>query len=270
MKLSDILHRECIAVKASVADKEDALRQAARLARRCPLLEKVSEERIFEGFRQREEHGSTGFGKGVAIPHCRLAEVSDFVIGAISVPGGVEFKALDREKVRLIAFIVGPESDTADHLRALSALSLLIGGEDRIREIAASNTPEEMYKTLLEETRRDPDLRGHTDKRLFQVFVQDDNLVAGLISAFESLDQSSVAVVDAGNAGQYLARIPMFTGLFTDGHSQHCKIVLSVISKEMTNEAVRRIEAVTGHLDQRSDVLVTVQDLFYSAGALQV
>ncbi len=269
MKLSDILHRECIAVGASAVDRDDALRQVARLAGRCPLLEGVSEDLIFEGLRRREERGSTGFGMGVAIPHCRLAGVSDFVVGAIGVPDGVEFNAIDGEKVRLIAFIIGPESDTADHLRALSALSLLIGGRDRVRKIAASEAPESMYDALLEETRRDPDLRGHTHRRLFQVFVQDESLVAGLVSAFESLESASVAVVDAGRAGEYLARMPMFTGLFADERNRHCRVVLSVVGRDMTNEAVRRIEAVTGHLDERNDVLVAVHDLFYSAGSLQ-
>lgn len=253
-----------------MADRDDALRQAARLARRCPLLEGVSEERIVEGLRRREALGSTGFGNGVAIPHCRLAEASDFVVGAISIPDGVEFGALDGEKVRLIAFIVGPESETADHLRALSALSLLIGGEDRVRKIAASDTTESLYETLLEENRRDPDLRGHADRRLFQVFVQDESLVAGLVSAFESLEGASVAVFDAAGAGTYLARMPMFTGLFSDDQRQHCRVVVSVVGRDMTNEAVRRIEAVTGHLDERTDLLVAVQDLFYSAGSLRI
>ncbi len=270
IRLSDILRSECIATGIALADKDAALREVVRLAGQCSLLENVASDRLLEALRKREKLGSTGFGNGLAIPHCRLPEVSDFVVGAISVPDGVDFDAADGQQVRMIAFILGPESETAEHLRALSALSLSLKEEGQFKKIIASSSAEEMYQCMIQGAREDLDLKGHTNKRLIHVVVQDEGFITGILGAFESLDSASVIVFDGRNTGEYLAKVPLFAGLFNDDHIGYNKIVMATIDRGMTNEAIRRIESVTGHLDQCTNVMVVIQDLFYAAGSLQV
>ena len=79
--------------------------EIVQTARKCSILKNVSDEEILNGLQDRESLGSTGFGKGIAIPHCRLKSVSDFVVGIMTVPAGVDFEALDGEAVNFIIFI---------------------------------------------------------------------------------------------------------------------------------------------------------------------
>ena len=88
MKLADVLHKECIAVNAQPGDKAEALLQVTGLAKKSSILENVSEQEILVGLQARESLSSTGVGKGIAIPHCRLKTVKDFVMGIVTVPAG--------------------------------------------------------------------------------------------------------------------------------------------------------------------------------------
>ena len=79
MNLFDMLRPECILLDAKLGNKQEALGEIARLSKKSDILKNVGEEDILESLKQREELGSTGFGEGIAIPHCRLDTASDFV-----------------------------------------------------------------------------------------------------------------------------------------------------------------------------------------------
>ena len=270
MKLSEVLRPECIAAGLEVADKEGALREVAQLAKRCSLLETVDAETLVKGLKDRENLGSTGFGNGIAIPHCRLEGVPDFVVGAMTVPSGVGFDASDGQDIRIIAFIVGPSGEAAPHLRILSALSLALSAPGVRERMIAARTPQDLLECLVPGASEDIDLKRYAKKRLFYVVVQEESLFERILGAFESLDSASITVLDGNNAGEYLAKVPLFAGLFSNGYAGFNRLIMAVVGKEMTNEAVRRIESVTGHLEHCENVLVTVQDVFYAAGTLEI
>ena len=75
-------------------------------------------------------------------------------------------------------------------------------------------------------------------------------------------------MLDAENAGSYLAKVPLFAGLWRDNPSSFSRVIISLARKRMTNELVRRIEAIAGPLSKSDSVLVTVQDVFFSGGSL--
>ncbi len=270
MKLSDVLRPECIVTGLEVTDKEEALREVAQLARKCSILEAIDAETLVKALKDRESLGSTGFGNGIAIPHCRLETVPDFVVGAMTVPSGVGFDAADGQDVRIIAFIIGPAAETTDHLRILSALSLSLGDAGAQQRIVAARTPQDLLECLVPAAREDDELKRHGNKRLFHVVVQDEALFEQILRTFESLASASITVLDGSNAGEYLAKVPLFAGLFSNGYAGFNRLIVAVVGKEMTNEAVRRIESVTGQLDQCDNVLVTIQDVFYAAGTLEI
>ncbi|MFH1422003.1 MAG: PTS sugar transporter subunit IIA [Planctomycetota bacterium] len=270
MKLSEVLRSECVVPGLALANKEEVLKEVVRIAKKCSVLESVDTENILKGLKERENLGSTGFGSGIAIPHCRLEEVPDFVVGVITVPEGVDFGAVDNQKVRLIAFIIGPSAETTEHLRILSALSLSFGVSGVVQKIVSAQTSEDMIESLIYGTKEDIDLKGHTNKRMFHVVVQDETLFSRILGAFESLDSASVTVLEGKNAGEYLMAVPLFASLFTDNYSTFNRIILAVVGREMTNEAIRRIESITGHLDRCKNVIVAVQDIFYAAGSIEI
>lgn len=80
-------------------------------------------EAIFDALIAREKLGSTGFGNGIAIPHCRLASCTQATAVFIKLNKAINFDALDGETVDLIFALIVPEQATDEHLNILSSLA---------------------------------------------------------------------------------------------------------------------------------------------------
>jgi len=197
MKLIDVLRKECVVAVAQFGDKDEALREIAQLAKQCAILKAVDEEDILAGLRERESLGSTGFGQGIAIPHCRLKSVTDFLVGIITIPSGVEFEALDSEPVRLIIFIIAPEAASNRHVKLLSAISQTLSVPGAVEEIMAETTAEAVYESFLRHTRADIDTSKQTTKCQFNVFVQDETVFLDILEKLAGIETNSLVVVSA-------------------------------------------------------------------------
>jgi PTS system nitrogen regulatory IIA component len=267
----DILHivkRECVASNVTVADKAAIIHEIARLAAAVPALAGTSEDDIEKGLLGREEVGTTGFGKGIAIPHCRLESAEEFVVGAVSINGGVGFDSLDGGDVRLLVFIVGPAHESSEHIKVLSTISRVLSNTDAVNEMVAARTDEALYESFARHLTDEPHAEAGEEKSLFLVVVQDEELFRQVLEVFGGTEPRFTAVLDAENASSYLAKVPLFAGLWADNPRSFSRVIISLVRKRMTNELVRRIEVVTGPLSQSDRVLVTVQDVFFSGGSL--
>jgi len=269
MKLFDLLRPECIITGLEAADKKSALKKIARLAKKSPVLKNIDENQIINGLEQREELGSTGFGGGIAIPHCRLPDVADFVVGILTAPKGVDFDSIDGEKVNVMVFIIAPERETNEHLRLLSAISHVLNIPGAVKEMLACQASNVLQETFLRHARDDVDIKGHSNRHLIHLFVQNEDLFRKLLNEFASMESTSVAVIESRNTREYLARIPLFAGLLSDRHAGFSRIIVAAVEKTMTNETIRRIESITGCLDDCRDIMVTIQDVFYATGRLE-
>ena len=267
----DILHvvkRECVASSVTAADKAAIIHEIARLAAAVPALAGTTEGDIEEGLLEREGVGSTGFGKGIAIPHCRLESAEEFVVGAVSIPDGVGFDSLDGADVRLLVFIVGPAHESSEHIKVLSMISRVLSNTDAVNEMVVARTDEALYESFARHLTDEPHAEAGEDKSLFLVVVQDEELFRQILEVFGGTEPRFTAVLDAENASSYLAKVPLFAGLWGDNPRSFSRVIISLVRKRMTNELVRRIEAVTGPLSESDRVLVTVQDVFFSGGSL--
>ena len=267
-KLINVLQNECVFAGAQLSDKAQALRKIVQVAKKNPILKNVSDDEILAGLQERESLGSTGFGKGIAIPHCRLSSVSNFVVGIITVPSGVDFKALDEEKVKLIIFIIAPEAKSNEHLKLLSAISqtLLIPGA--VKEILAESTSETVCESFLRHTHAEIDTKKQTATVMFNVFVQDEAVIRDILEKMAGIETGSLVIANTDNAGAYLTKVPLFADLWRDKPSLFSKVVTIVIDKGLSNETIRRIESITGNLNECAGVMVVIQDISYAAGSL--
>lgn len=268
MKIADVLKEECVVANAQFASKPEALREVARLAKKSAVLEGVGEQEILAGLEARESLGSTGVGKGVAIPHCRLKSVKDFVVGIVTVPSGVDFDAPDGEKVRLIVFIVAPEVESNKHVRLLSVISQNLLAPKALDRILVKQTPNEVYQTFLHGKDIEINGRERVPKSLIHVFIQSEGVFRNVIQILTGIESSSLVVVGAENAGVYLLKMPLFASFWSNEQSKFSRIIIAVVERGLANEAVRRIESVTGDLTKKAGVLVTVQEVSYAAGSL--
>ena len=123
MEISDLLSSENVYVGLRATSKKQALQE---LAHRAAAMTGLHERSIFDVLLERERLGTTGVGKGIAIPHGKLADLERLygVFARLDPP--VEFEAVDDQPVDLIFLLLAPESAGADHLKALARVSRLL------------------------------------------------------------------------------------------------------------------------------------------------
>jgi mannitol/fructose-specific phosphotransferase system IIA component (Ntr-type) len=238
------------------------------LAKRSGVLEGVSEQEIVAGLKARESLGSTGVGKAIAIPHCRLKSVTEFVVGLITVPSGVDYEALDGQKVRLVVFIIAPEVESGQHVRLLSTISQTLLAPDVLKKILAEQTEDGVVERFLGGRDVVINDRQRPAKSLVHVFIQNEDVFRNILQILTGAESSSLVIVAAENVGVYLSKLPLFASFWSDEPSNFARIIIAIVDKNLTNETLRRIESIAGSLDKSTGVMVTVQDVSYAAGSL--
>lgn len=146
MKIRELLAVESIELNGCVADKKDAIEQMVALMAKSGKINDVEKYRA--GVFAREEEGTTGIGEGIAIPHCKSDAVSRPGLAAMVVTDGVDYDALDGEKVDLIFLIAAPNTKDNVHLDVLSKLSVLLMDENFTRGLRNAQTIEEFLDVI--------------------------------------------------------------------------------------------------------------------------
>jgi fructose-specific phosphotransferase system IIA component len=150
MKFVDFVSRDAIRTSIDVDSKEQVIRAMATALLDSGKVSEDQHESIIEAILKREELGSTGIGRGVAVPHTKHPSVSELV-GAVAVSeDGVDFDSLDGEKVHLLFLLVSPPDRPGDHLRALENISRQLRDETFCRFLKQSKSPDDVWQ-LLEE-----------------------------------------------------------------------------------------------------------------------
>jgi len=112
-------------------------------------------EDILEGLEQREALGSTGFGRGAAIPHCRSSGVKRPTMAVLKLEQPVDFKSADAMPVSLVFGLVSPENAGATHLHALAAISRLLRDEPMLNALGDAPDAEAVFSVLTNQFLRD-------------------------------------------------------------------------------------------------------------------
>jgi len=121
MNITDLLNPERVVCKDNVGSKKRLLEQLSELlAGSSPDL---SQQEIFHALLNREKLGSTGLGRGVAIPHGRMAMLEQPVCTFIKLATPVDFDAADGQPVDLVFTLLVPEDSTEEHLQVLSTIA---------------------------------------------------------------------------------------------------------------------------------------------------
>ena len=127
MRIRELLAVESIDLNVRANTKKEALDKAVKLMAKSGKISNVDMYR--KGVYDREDESTTGIGEGIAIPHCKSDAVKKPGLAAMVIPEGVDFDALDGEKVHLIFLIAAPNTEDNVHLEVLSKLSVLLMDE---------------------------------------------------------------------------------------------------------------------------------------------
>ena len=148
MKFSDFICREAIRTNLEAAEKETVIRAMANSLLEAKKINEKDFQSIVEAILKREELGSTGIGRGVAVPHTKHPSI-DKLIGTVAVSAnGVNFDSLDGEKVHLLFLLVSPPDRPGDHLRALENISRQLRDDMFCRLLKQCKKPEDVWQLL--------------------------------------------------------------------------------------------------------------------------
>ncbi len=150
MKFVDFVSRDAIRTNLDVDNKEQVIRAMASALLEAGKISADQHEGIVEAILKREELGSTGIGRGVAVPHTKHPSVKELVGTVAVIESGVDFDSLDGEKVHLLFMLVSPPDRPGDHLRALENISRQLRDETFCRFLKQSKEPGDVWQ-LLEE-----------------------------------------------------------------------------------------------------------------------
>ncbi len=128
--LSSLLSLPNVALDVDVRDKREVLDCAARVFENN---QGFSAARVFECLMAREQLGSTGLGKGVAVPHGRLRGLKRAAAAIIRVKEPIEFDSPDGQPVRLLVVLLVPDHAPQQYLEILSELAQMLS-EPSMRE----------------------------------------------------------------------------------------------------------------------------------------
>lgn len=160
MRIKDLLKEESIWLASYAGSKEEALDQALALMQRSGRIADAQAYR--KAVYAREAEGTTGVGEGIAIPHGKCSAVKEPGLAAMVIPNGVDFEAMDGEKVTLLFLIAAPNTEDNVHLDVLSKLSVMLMDEALTGRLRSAKTEREFLEILDEADEQQADI----DERL--------------------------------------------------------------------------------------------------------
>lgn len=155
MRIVDLLNKESILLGAAPVSKSEAIDMLVDLQVKGGRI--ADKEAYKQGILAREAMSSTAVGEGIAIPHAKSEAVTAPSLAAMTVPGGVDYEAMDEEPSDLLFMIAAPNNGDV-HLEVLSRLMTLLMDEDfRAKLMAAKDKDEFLAAIDAAESEKYPD-----------------------------------------------------------------------------------------------------------------
>jgi PTS system nitrogen regulatory IIA component len=147
MDLGDLIAPEGVIPSLKATTKKQALQE---LAAKAAALTGIDQHVIFEALFQREQLASTGYGRGIAIPHVRLPGLPRVIALFARTEDPIAFDSVDGEPVDLFFLLLAPEHAGADHLKALARVSRLLRDPQSITKLRSCDDRDALHAMLTE------------------------------------------------------------------------------------------------------------------------
>lgn len=274
MNFTDKIAENLLRVDFAARTKDEALRQIAAIAATSPLAAEIGEAEIYARLAEREASVSTGIGGEIAIPHARMAGLSDFVVFILVAPKGIDFEALDKKKVRIFFVVLAPEERVSDQLKILASISRALSQSNLKKELLSTNTPDILRETIARVSEEETTPQRPEDRKmklLYIILYYEDDLHAVLEYLIDrGIDGASI--VESKGMGAYVSAMPLFASFLgfmrEDRNTSHT--VMTLIPARDEASILKGLETITGDLDKKQGAMLMTLDISFTKGTLSM
>jgi PTS system fructose-specific IIA component/PTS system nitrogen regulatory IIA component len=150
MRLQDFLVTDALVPQVRASEPGEAIAELIDALVAAGAVPAELRQELLDQFMERERSGSTGFGKGVAVPHVKHERLPRMV-GTIGIsPAGIDFNALDREPVYSIVMLLSPRDAPDQHLQAMENIFSNLQNAAFRRLLRQANTPQALAELIQE------------------------------------------------------------------------------------------------------------------------
>ena len=213
MDLDKMLLAQNIFILEDKLKKKEAL---AYIASEVSKRSNIDQKKILHHLIERENISSTGFEKGIAIPHCQIEELDKFHIGLVVAKEGIDFNSIDKQKSYILFYIIGPNNQKEKHIKLLSSASRLLSHSNIIDRLKEASSTKEIEELLLKASLSTSTNLEPTQKMLFQIFVSSDSLFNQFLEIAVSQDIKSISILEGESAASYIYKLPLFASFWDD------------------------------------------------------
>lgn len=150
MKLTDFVVAEATIPELKATDRNGVIRELVGALAAAKVVAEEDADIVARAVIQRENQGSTGFGRGVAVPHVKHAKVKRIMAAIGRSPQGVDFAALDRAPVYIVVLLLSPVDNPDEHLQAMENVFRHLQRDNFRRFLRQSETAEAIMDLIKE------------------------------------------------------------------------------------------------------------------------
>lgn len=145
MNIADLLTPRGVIAQLRAGNKRQALQE---IARRAAAMSGVAEREVYDVLAERERLGSTGIGRGIAVPHGKIAGLRSLYGLFARLERPIPFDAIDDRPVDLVFVLLAPADAGAEHLRALALVSRLLRDAATCQKLRGTDSADALYALL--------------------------------------------------------------------------------------------------------------------------
>lgn len=150
MKWHDFVVKEAIIPELKSVERDDAIRELVDALIAAGAAPQSLRDDLVKQIIDRERHGSTGFGKGVAVPHVKHEKINNMAAGIGISQKGVDFNALDKAPVYSIVLLLSPKGKPDEHLQAMENIFSNLQ-KDQFRRFLRQSSTRQDIEDLIQE-----------------------------------------------------------------------------------------------------------------------
>jgi len=147
MSISSLLAENRIFIDAEISSKKRLLEFIADYAAKELSL---PTSKIYNKLLERERLGSTGLGKGIAVPHARLSDLKEPHVCFLKLKQAINYDAMDKQKVDLIFVLFIPQESTDEHLQILASIAKIFSQKSVTEKIRISQSANDIIQIVLQ------------------------------------------------------------------------------------------------------------------------